>query len=228
MGTVLVALAHPDDEVGCAGTIAAHRALGDRVVLLWLTRGEMTEIYGDLELGEVAERRMEQGREVAGILGAEAEFMEFRDTGIEATPDAAREVARVLARIRPDAVLTWGEAWERGMRHPDHQATGKIVRDAITHARLRRVVAPAAPHREPAPLFTLRAEHSVLPARAVDVSGHMDKVLAVARYYYPRVGWPEEEWLVDRLRQAGQRWGVDAAEEFDAWESAAGLADGLL
>ena len=43
--TLLVALAHPDDEIGCAGTIAAHSALGHRVVLLFLTRGEMTEAF---------------------------------------------------------------------------------------------------------------------------------------------------------------------------------------
>lgn len=44
--TLLVALAHPDDELGAAGTILAQRALGDRVVILWLTLGEMTEALG--------------------------------------------------------------------------------------------------------------------------------------------------------------------------------------
>jgi N-acetylglucosamine malate deacetylase 1 len=228
VSTVLVGLSHPDDEMGCAGTVAAHRARGDRVVLLWLTRGEMTDIYGDLELDEVASRRMQQGREAAGILGVEAEFLDFPDTGIEATPDAAREVARVLARVRPDAVVTWGEAWARGMRHPDHQATGHIMRAAITHARLRRVVAPMAPHRDPAPVFTLRAEHSTLPVRAVDVSAHVEVIGELARYYYERVGWPRPAWLLERLRQAGERWGVEAAEEFDAWESPAGLGQALL
>lgn len=228
MSTVLVGLSHPDDEMGCVGTIAAHRARGDRVILLWLTRGEMTDIYGDLALDEVAARRMQQGREAAEILGVEAEFLDFTDTGIEATPDAAREVARVLARVRPDAVVTWGQAWARGMRHPDHQATGDIVRAAITHARLRRVVAPMAPHRDPAPVFTLRAQHSTLPVRAVDVSGQLDVIVELARYYYDRVGWPDPDWLLDRVRQAGERWGVEAAEEFDAWESPAGLSDGLL
>jgi N-acetylglucosamine malate deacetylase 1 len=228
VSTVLVALSHPDDEIGCVGTIAAHRARRDRVVLLWLTRGEMTDIYGDLELDQVAARRMDQGREAARILGAEARFLDFHDTGIEATPDAARSLARVLARIRPDVVVTWGQAWARGMRHPDHQATGDVVRAAVTHARLRRVVAPAAPHRDPSPIFTLRAEHSTLPVRAVDVSAHMDVIVEVARYYHGHVGWPDEAWLVDRLRQAGARWGVDAAEEFDAWESPAGLGTGLL
>lgn len=228
MKTVLVALSHPDDEVGCAGTMAAHAAAGDRVVILWLTRGEMTEIYGHLDPEEVARRRMEQGREAAAILGAEPVFLGLPDTRLQATPDSAREVARVVARVRPDAVVTWGDAWSRGMRHPDHQATGRIVRDAITLARLRRVVEPLPPYRDPAPVFTLRDEHSTLPELAVDVSDHVATVMQLADYYRERVGWPDEDWLRDRLARAGAAHGVAAAEAFDAWETAPGLSDRLL
>jgi N-acetylglucosamine malate deacetylase 1 len=226
--TLLVALSHPDDEVGCSGTIAVHRSLGDHVVLLWLTRGEMTEVYGDLDREEVARRRVAHGKQAAAILGAEPLFLDFPDTAVEATPESARTVARVLAEVRPDAVITWGDAWTRGMRHPDHQATGTIVRDAITLARLRRVVNPLQPHRDPAPVFTLRDEHSRIPERAVDVSGQLDRVMELARYYRERVGWPEEDWLLDRLRRAGEAWGVRAAESFDAWETAPGLSDRLF
>lgn len=228
MKTILVALTHPDDEVGCAGTVAAHRAAGDRVVLLWLTRGELTEVYGQLTVEEVAERRIEQGELAAGILDAEPRFLTFPDTRVQATPDAAREVARIIAELRPDAVVTWGDAWERGMRHPDHQATGVIVRDALTLARLGRVVAPLEPHRDPAPVFTLRGRHSTLPEAVVDVSDHLDTVLEVAAFHRGRVGWPEEDWLLDRLRSAGRPHGFAAAERFDAWESPPGTRDRLV
>lgn len=228
MKTILVALTHPDDEVGCSGTVAAHRAAGDRVVLLWLTRGEMTEIYGGMSTREVIETRIEQGRRAAEILDAEHRFLAFPDTRIHATPDAAREVARTLAQIRPDAVITWGDAWVRGMRHPDHQATGQIVRDAITLARLGRITAPDDPHRDAAPVFTIRGEHSTLPEAVVDVSPHVDKVLELARFHRDRVGWPEEEWLLDRLRRAGEPHGFEAAERFDAWETPPGPAKVLL
>ena len=228
MSTILVALSHPDDEVGCAGTIAAHAAAGDRVVLLWLTRGEMTGAYPDLEPDEIAERRMADGREAAALLGAEARFLELPDTRVHATPDAARTVARAVAEVAPDAVLTWGDAWARGMRHPDHQATGKIVRDAITLARIGRVVEPTPPHREDVPVFTLRGRHSGLPTLAVDVSDHVDTILEVGAFYRERVGWPEEGFLEDRLRRAGAEYDVEAAELFDAWETPPGLAGGLL
>ena len=228
MSTILVALSHPDDEVGCAGTIATHAEAGDRVVLLWLTRGEMTGAYPDLEPAEVAERRMDTGRRAAEMLGAEPRFLEFPDTRVHASPDAARTVAREIAGIAPDAVVTWGDAWARGMRHPDHQATGKIVRDAVTLARIGRVVVPQAPHRQEVPVFTLRARHSTLPTRAVDVTDHVDTVLALGAHYRREVGWPEEGFLEDRLRRAGEKYGVEAAELFDAWETPSGLGEGLL
>lgn len=228
MSTILFALSHPDDEAGCAGTMAAHAAAGDRVVLLWLTRGEMTGAYPDLEPEQVAERRVAAGREAADILGAEPRFLEFPDARVHASPDAARTVARIIADVRPDAVVTWGDAWERGPRHPDHQATGKIVRDAVTLARIGRVVAPSPPHREPAPVFTLRGRHSTIPTRAVDVSDHVETALELGAFYRDEVGWPKEGFLEDRLRRAGKEYDVDAAELFDAWETPGGLAGGLL
>lgn len=228
MKTILVALTHPDDEVGCAGTVAAHIAAGDRVVLLWLTRGEMAEVYGDMSTAEVMATRMEQGRRAAEILGAEHRFLELPDTRVRATPQAARNVARVIAAVRPDAVITWGDAWIRGMRHPDHQATGQIVRDAITLARLRRITAPETPHRDPAPVFTLRGQHSTLPEATIDVTRHLETIRALAAFHRARVGWPDEEWLMDRLRRAGAPHGFRAAERFDAWETPPGPGETLI
>src|SRR5688500_11644467 len=97
--TLLVLLSHPDDEVGCAGTILAQRARGDRVVLAWLTRGEMTEAFGPLSSADVAARREEQAKEAARILGVEHHFLSFQDTRVEANPESARVVARFVAEI---------------------------------------------------------------------------------------------------------------------------------
>lgn len=228
MRTILVVLSHPDDELGCAGTIARHTASGDRVVLVWLTRGGMTEALGDLPVAEVERRRTEHGMAAARILGCEARFLDLPDTQVEVTREAVVEVARLIAEIRPNAVLTWGDAWVRGIRHPDHQATGQIARDAVTLARLTRVVAPLEPHREPAPVFTLRDIHSTLPPRAVDVTPVVHQIEALALLYRTEVGWPAEAWLRETLGAAGREWGVEAAEVFDAWETPPGLGTGLI
>jgi N-acetylglucosamine malate deacetylase 1 len=227
-GCLLVALAHPDDEIGCAGTILVHRALGIRVVLLFLTRGEMTESLGPLNAEEVGAERVKHGEQVGRLLDCEVRFMDFSDTRVEYTSEAAYRVGRVIAEVKPDAVITWGDAWVRGMRHPDHKATGEIVRGAITIARMKRAVAPIEPHRGAASVYTLRDRHSQMPCAAIDVSPQLEKVLEVGRFYKERVGWPEETWLKQRLLSAGWRWGVTVAEELDAWDGAPGLRTSLL
>lgn len=226
--TLLVALAHPDDEVGVAGTILAQRARGDRVVILWLTRGEMTEAFGPLPRVEVAARRSEQGERAGEILGVETRFLDFPDTALIATPEAARRVAATIADVRPDGVLTWGHAWARGMRHPDHQACGRIVRDAITLARIAKVVEPLEPHRSPAPVWTLRDTHSPLPAAAVNVEPYLERIEELGAFYMEHVGFGDPRWIRERLAAAGQPWGLRYAEVLDAWETRGGRVAALL
>jgi LmbE family N-acetylglucosaminyl deacetylase len=223
-----VALAHPDDEVGMVAAMRSQVERGDRVVLLWLTRGEMTEALGPVPAEEIIRRRTEHGRIAGEILGVETRFLDFPDTGVHATPEAAARVARVIAEVKPDGVLTWGNAWRRGLRHPDHQATGQIVRDAITLARIKRVVDPLPPHRKPAPVFTYRDRHSRLPAVAIDASPHRDKIRELSRHYQRELEFPDPDWLEDRLRGIGRHWGLELAEEYDAWETRGGIVESLL
>jgi LmbE family N-acetylglucosaminyl deacetylase len=226
--TLLVALAHPDDEVGMVAAMQAHRARGGRVVVLWLTRGEMTEALGPIPKDEIIRRRTEHGRVAGEILGAETLFLDFPDTGVQATPEAAARVARVISEVRPDGVLTWGHAWRRGLRHPDHQATGQIVRDAITLARIKRCVAPLSPHRAPVPVFTYRGRYSQLPAVALDATPYRDTIRELALHYQRELEFPDPDWLEGRLRAIGRRWNLELAEEFDAWETAGGVVQALL
>lgn len=221
-------LAHPDDEVGAAGTILAQRARGDRVVVVWLTRGEMTAAFGPLSAPEVARRRAGLGEAAARILDVEHRFLDFPDTAVEAGPEAARTVARVMTDVRPDGVLTWGRGWVRGQRHPDHAATGRIARDAITLARIAKVVDPRPPHRAFVPVFTFRGAHSTLPWSAVDVGPYREGIMEVAEHYRRSVGFGDPDWIDARLRRGGELAGVEYAEVFDAWESAPGLRTTLL
>jgi LmbE family N-acetylglucosaminyl deacetylase len=227
--TLLIALSHPDDEVGCAGTIATHAAAGHRVVMLFLTRGEMTESLGFSDARKVAELRIQHASAVGEIVGAsEVRFLDFPDTRVEVSADNSYRVAAELALIKPDAVITWGDAWVRGPRHPDHQATGQLVRNAITLARIARVVSPLEPHRTASPVFTMRDVHSTLPEVAVDVTAQLNRLHELADYYRARVGWPERAWLEQRLARAGAPHGVAAAELFDAWETPGGLVTSLM
>ena len=226
--TLLAVLAHPDDEVGALGTLLAQRARGGAIHVAWLTDGEKTEALGDLSEEEVGRRRRGHARASAEMLGAEPHFFGFPDTAVEAKPEAAREVAGLIARIRPDGLLTFGEAWIRGLRHPDHRSTGEIARDAVTLARVAKVVAPAEPYRGFCPVFTYRGHHGRLPTVAVDVEPYLEGMYEVGRFYQERVGFGDPGWIERRLRAAGERWGVTYAEEWEAWETEAGEVVGAL
>jgi len=226
--TLLVVLAHLDDELGAAGTILAQRARGDRVVILYLTRGESTEAFGPLPAADVAARRMDMAAQAASILGVEHRFLDFPDGAVTVTPENTQAVARVLSDIQPTGLLTWGEAWVKGMRHPDHRATGRLAVDALTVARIAKLVAPATPYRGFCPVFTFRGVHSALPPVAVDVEAYRDGIFELADYYRREIGFGDREWLSTRLRTAGEPHGLPHAEVFDAWETRAGIVDTLL
>lgn len=198
------------------------------MVVLWLTRGEMTEAFGPIAPEKVARRRERLGHEAGEKLGVETRFLDFPDTRLEATPEAAARVARVYAEVRPDGILTWGESWVRGARHPDHRASGQIARDAVTLARIAKVVDPEPPHRAPCPVFTYRGHHSRLPEVSVDVEAFRDQIFELAAFYREAIGFGDESWLEERLRRAGERAGLRYAESFDAWESGPGIVETLL
>lgn len=187
-------------------------------MVVWLTRGQATGAFGDVPVEEVARRREHHGFRAGEILGVETRFLDFEDTRVMATPDAAAKVAKVVAEIRPDALLTWGDAWVRGMRHPDHQAAGQIFRDSVTLARIARAVMPLEPHRERTPVFTFRDVHSRLPAAVVDVSRYLDLILQLASFYKRRIGFGNRDWILNRLQMQARPFGLQYAEVFDAWE----------
>lgn len=226
--TLLTVVAHPDDEVGAAGTLLAQRARRDDVHVAWLTDGEMSAALGDLPPEEVARRRRGHARRAAEMLDVTPHFFGWPDTGLEPGRERAAEVARLLARLRPDGLLTFGDAWIRGLRHPDHRAAGEIARDAVTLARLAAVAEPAEPHREPCPVFTFRGAHSSLPAVAVDVEPHLEEIYRLGRFYRDRVGFGDPAWIERRLRAGAESRDAEYAEVWDAWETRPGLVGALL
>ncbi len=206
----------------------AQRARGDRVVIVWLTRGEQTEAFGPIPPEEVARRREAQGARAAQILGAEYAFLDIPDTAVTYDRETLIRVARLICDIRPDGMITWGDAWVRGMRHPDHQAAGRLFRDAVTIARIAKLMAPQEPHRKPVPIFTLRDVHSTIPPVGVDVTPYRERIGELAAHYRQGLGFGDPEWVERRLREIGDRWGVKYAEEFDAWEARPASLTSLL
>jgi LmbE family N-acetylglucosaminyl deacetylase len=136
--TLLVCLAHPDDETfGMGGTLALFSRRGVQVHLVCGTRGDVGDVDRELMQGfsSVAERRESELRCAAGILGLTGvHFLGYRDSGMPGTPDnqhpnalAAQPVDEVAAKlahyirlVQPQVVVTHDPIG--GYKHPDHIA----------------------------------------------------------------------------------------------------------
>jgi N-acetyl-1-D-myo-inositol-2-amino-2-deoxy-alpha-D-glucopyranoside deacetylase len=135
---LLAVLAHPDDETfGTGGTLALYARRGVKVFLICATRGEVGEVDEEYMQGfnSIADRRVDELRCAVGLLGlTEVIFLDYRDSGMEGSPDnrhpqaltaqpveeVANKVAEHIQRIRPQVLITFDPIG--GYWHPDHIA----------------------------------------------------------------------------------------------------------
>ena len=162
---VLAFGAHPDDiELGCGGTVAKLADAGHSVVLVDLTRGELST------RGTVEERQME-AEAARVILGAATRMnMELADGDLGATPAAKRAVAEVIRRFKPRLILVpyWHD------RHPDHVHASELVYEGAFLAGLLHYETGQASHR-PAKVIYYMGWEEFTPSFIVDISDQFER-----------------------------------------------------
>jgi LmbE family N-acetylglucosaminyl deacetylase len=133
---VLVIAAHPDDpEYGCAGTVAQWASEGREVTYLLLTSGDKGSKDPAVRPGRLATLREREQTEAASAVGVgDVLFLRRPDGLLENTLDLRREIAGIIRRIRPNAVLTI-DPWRHYQTHPDHRAAGAAALDAVYSAK---------------------------------------------------------------------------------------------
>ena len=151
--TLVAVLAHADDEGPVAPVLARYAREGVQVYLLIATDGGQGTGLAAAR-GETAPReqdlvrmRAEEARCAAQALGVKPPtLLSFPDGKLgDYVGDRAlvyrltQRIAEELARLRPDAVITWGP--DGGTGHPDHRIVSNIV------TQLQRAGAPGAPER---------------------------------------------------------------------------------
>lgn len=127
---ILVIAAHPDDaELSCSGTIAAHIAMGYKVGILDLTKGEM----GTRGTPEI---RLEESAKASEILGLSArENLGLKDIFFKDDDVHQLEVIKVIRKYQPEIVL----ANAVSDRHPDHGKGASLASHACFMSGLRRI-----------------------------------------------------------------------------------------
>ncbi|MEZ4608462.1 MAG: PIG-L deacetylase family protein [Deinococcales bacterium] len=189
---ILAIFAHPDDELGCVGSLKKHAERGDKVMLVWTTHGEMASQYVEHSDEEVRRIRHEHGAFVAQELGAEYRFFNMGDSKMTGSRDEALTIARLYAEFQPDAVITWSD----DNPHPDHRMTAKICFDAITLARIPKIInenwqgEALKPHRKTVRFYQyLATGQSAYPIIHIDTSEQIETAKKLFGFYRDFYKW---------------------------------------
>ena len=107
---ILIAVAHPDDEVlGVGGTIPLIKALGGKVTVLMVTDGSTTQYAGD---SEILKRKHDQMIRANEILGSDCVLQwDFPDMRLDSVDhaDVASTLEQLIGEKGFDGVITHSE-----------------------------------------------------------------------------------------------------------------------
>lgn len=195
---------HPDDvEWGAGGTALTLAATGTSFGIVDLTRGEMGS-------RGTAEERDKEAENAASWMGAQfRENLSLPDCGVIDSVENRKKIASVIRRRRPKLVLA--PYWED--RHPDHAASGHLVRNAAVYCALRKSNDPNPPHKPSAYLYYL-LHHFTSPSMVVDISGVYDRKLELLRMHASQFSKTAEGFGVLPLGMSDYLFGLESRDRF--------------
>jgi bacillithiol biosynthesis deacetylase BshB1 len=214
--------AHPDDvELGCGGTLAKEIALGKKVGIIDLTRGEL----GTRGSASLRDKEACNAKEILGV--SIRENLAFADGFFINDKKHQLEIIKVLRKYQPDIVLC--NAIDD--RHIDHPKGSKLVSDACFLSGLLKISTNFEGKEQekwrPKHVYHYIQWKNIEPDFVVDISGYIDiKVNAVMAYssqfYDPKSKELETpitsknfiDSIVYRAQDLGRLIGVEMAEGF--------------
>lgn len=219
--------AHPDDvELSCSGTILKNVALGKKVGIIDLTRGELGT-RGSAAL------RAKEAIQAAKLLGVSfRENLKMADGFFQNDKKHQLAVIKKIRQYRPDVVLA--NALED--RHPDHGRAARLVADACFLSGLVKI--KTSPLRgaggrpwKPQAVYHYIQYRKLKPDFAVDITPFMEKrTMAIktfsSQFYDPASKEPSTlisgpgflEYVRTREAEYGKLLNVQYAEGFNVME----------
>jgi len=143
---LLVIGAHPDDPDKSGGTMARYVELGHTVKFVSLTNGDAG--HQDLGGGPLARIRTAEAKCAGEAIDSEYITLDNHDGELVPSLEVRKQVIKVIREFEPDMVFTP----RVDDYHPDHRATGELVRDAAYMVTVPNIVAKT-PHLEKNPIF---------------------------------------------------------------------------
>jgi bacillithiol biosynthesis deacetylase BshB1 len=188
---ILVLAVHPDDaELGCGGTILKHIALGHKVGIVDLTRGE-------LGTRGSAQIRAQEAAAAAKILGLSVrENLELADGFFKNDQEHQLKVIAAIRKYQPEIVIT--NAYQD--RHPDHGRASDLVETAAFLSGLSKIETrlDGELQKEWRPKLVLHfiQDNYIQPDIVIDITAHWDKKIESVKAYgsqFYNPDWKEEQ-----------------------------------
>ena len=214
--------AHPDDiELSCGATVAKEVALGKKVGIVDLTRGEL----GTRGSAEIRDKEASDAAKILGV--AVRENLEFADGFFTNDKVHQLEIIKMVRKYQPDIVLC--NAIDD--RHIDHAKGSKLVSDACFLSGLLKIETElddvVQEKWRPKHVYHYIQWKNIEPDFVVDVTNYIDiKRDAIAAYnsqfYDPKSNEPETpitsknftESVLYRARDLGRLIGTEYGEGF--------------
>jgi bacillithiol biosynthesis deacetylase BshB1 len=223
---ILAITAHPDDvELCCAGTLLSQMALGKKVGIVDLTRGE-------LGTRGTPEGRIQEGKDAAAILGVLVRDNVGLADGFFANDEAHQKaIIPFIRKYQPDIVIT-NSIHDR---HPDHGRGAQLVSDSCFYSGLRMIRTFDEQGNEqeawrPKQVFHSIQDRYIQPDFIVDITAFHDRKVEAIRAFKSQFHVPEYdggdepqsyistpeflEFIIAREREMGHAIGVTFGEGF--------------
>jgi len=213
---------HPDDvELGCGGTIAKEIALGKKVGIVDLTRGELGT-RGSVEI------RNQESANAAKILGISVrENLDMKDCFFVNDEAHQLQIVKMIRKYKPKIVIC--NAVDD--RHIDHGKGSNLVSDACFFSGLRKIETEINGENQeawrPKLVYHYIQWKNIEPDFVVDITGYNDKRLEAILAYESQFYNSESEEPVTliatknfkeslnyRAQDLGRLIGTDYAEGF--------------
>ncbi|MBK7843496.1 MAG: PIG-L family deacetylase [Bdellovibrionales bacterium] len=215
MKSVLVISPHPDDEtLGCGGTLLRHKAAGDSVNWLIISR---MNINNGFSSEKITERAHEIDLVAAQYGFSQVVLGKFDAMALDTYPkkDIVGEISRVIQTIRPNIVYVP----HRLDAHSDHTAVFDASLSATKSFRNPFITSIRAYETLSETEFGLRPEDpGFRPNLFVDISQFLERKIEIMRLYLGELAehpFPRSEKSIRALALLrGATSGASAAEAF--------------
>jgi N-acetylglucosamine malate deacetylase 1 len=173
--------AHADDvEITCGGTIIKLAALGYKIGVIALTRGEMAT-RGTPEIRAV---EFKKSAEIIGL--AVHKMLDIPDGRVEVTWENKLKIIAEIRSHKPKIVFApyWVE------RHPDHENTSHLVRESAYLSGLKKIDTGQDAFR-PRRVVFYQSRFEFTPSFVVDTSGFHDRKMSAIMAYASQFHRPD-------------------------------------